>query len=225
MTSIETIKETFKDSSLFEKALTHRSWINENPGIRESNERLEFLGDAILEFVVSSHIYKEFPNEEEGFLTALRANIVNTKSLGTLAIKLNIGEILLLSKGEEQGGGRTNQSLLADTVEAIIGALYIDQGFEASESFIHKNLLSDLSTYLEKPLKDAKSRLQEYVQSKGMVTPKYRVVSETGPDHAKEFVIEVLVSEESFGQGSGKSKSTAEQAAAENALERLEKKA
>lgn len=222
MSDLQQIKATFKNQALFEQALTHRSWINENPGIRETNERLEFLGDAVLEFVVSSHIYKTFLDKEEGFLTALRANIVNTKNLAQLAETLNLGSILFLSKGEEQGGGRSNQSLLADTVEAIIGALYIDQDFEAASRFIHENLLSNLPDLLEKPLKDPKSRLQELVQAKGLSAPRYRVVSENGPDHAKEFVIDVSVGEKTYGTGEGKSKSAAEQSAAERALESLE---
>lgn len=223
MSDLTEIKKSFKNAQLFEQALTHRSWVNENAHVRGTNERLEFLGDAILEFVVSSHIYLSFPEQEEGFLTALRANIVNTKSLASLAEKLNVGKDLFLSRGEEQGGGRGNTSLLADTIEAIIGALYIDQGFEAASSFIHENLLKDMAGVLEKPLKDPKSRLQEYVQSKGLQAPRYRVTSENGPDHAKLFVVDVSVGEQSYGVGEGKSKSTAEQAAAEHALENLEK--
>lgn len=223
MKTIPEIKSTFSDVSLFDQALTHRSWVNENPNQRGTNERLEFLGDAILEFVVSSFIFDRFPNEEEGFLTALRANIVNTKSLAQVAEKLTVGDFLFLSKGEEQGGGRQNQSLLADTIEAIIGALYKDQNFEAAKAFIHENLLSNIDTFLEKPLKDPKSRLQEYVQSMGMDAPRYKLVREEGPDHSKEFIIEVAVGEKAIAQGSGRSKSSAEQAAAERALETFNK--
>ncbi len=221
MKTVSDIRNKFQNEELLNQALTHRSWVNENPGKRGTNERLEFLGDAILEFVVSSFIYNSFPTQEEGFLTALRANIVNTKSLAVIASKLEIGGHLFLSKGEEQGGGRDNPSLLADTVEAIIGALYMDQGFEASKEFIHANLLEDIDSYLEKPLKDPKSRLQEMVQAKGMDAPKYKLVKEDGPDHSKEFIIEVVVGDKTAGTGSGKSKSSAEQAAAEHALETL----
>ncbi len=221
MNPINTLKTTFKNTDLFEQALTHRSWVNENPNVRGTNERLEFLGDAILEYVVSSFIYLKFPDQEEGFLTALRANIVNTKSLAHLAEKLELGSFLFLSKGEEQGGGRTNQSLLADTVEAIIGALYLDQGLDAAKTFISDHLLNDMSEVLDKPLKDPKSRLQELVQSKGMPAPRYKIVKEEGPDHSKEFIIEVIVGEKSAGTGSGRSKSSAEQDAAEHALESL----
>lgn len=223
--TIQQIKAQFKDEKLFLLALTHRSWINENPGIRESNERLEFLGDAVLELVVSHAIYLQFPDQEEGFLTSIRANIVNTINLAKVARALNLGEDLLLSRGEEQGGGRDNQSLLADTVESIIGAVYLDQGFDAAKAFIEANILFDIQSHLEKPLKDAKSRLQEFVQANGSNAPKYRVVDEHGPDHAKEFVIEVSVDGNALGKGEGKSKSAAEQDAAEHALETLTKKA
>ncbi|MBP7119306.1 ribonuclease III [Candidatus Woesebacteria bacterium] len=223
--TIQQIKAQFNDEKLFLLALTHRSWINENPGIRESNERLEFLGDAVLELVVSHAIYLQFPDQEEGFLTSIRANIVNTINLAKVARALNLGEDLLLSRGEEQGGGRDNQSLLADTVEAIIGAVYLDQGFDAAKAFIESNILFDIQSHLEKPLKDAKSRLQEFVQANGSNAPKYRVVDEHGPDHAKEFIIEVSVDGNALGKGEGKSKSAAEQDAAEHALETLTKKA
>lgn len=223
--TIQTLKQQFNDEKLFALALTHRSWINENPGIRESNERLEFLGDAVLELVVSHAIYLQFPDQEEGFLTSIRANIVNTINLAKVARTLSVGEVMLLSRGEESGGGRDNQSLLADTVEAIIGAIYLDQGFDAAKAFIDAHILVDISTHLAKPLKDAKSRLQEFVQAQGSNAPKYKVVDEHGPDHAKEFVIEVSVEGNALGRGEGKSKSVAEQDAAEHALESLTKKA
>lgn len=221
MTTIAEIKTRFNDSALLEQALTHRSWINENPGIRHTNERLEFLGDAILEYIVSAELYNKLPDKEEGFLTALRANIVNTKNLSELAMKLNIGEELFVSKGEEAGGGRNNISLLADTVEAILGAIYLDQGISAAEEFVKENLLSDLDIKLAEPLKDPKSRLQEQVQAQGSSTPKYEVIEETGPDHAKKFTVAVSVGDKRLAAGVGNSKSTAEQKAAEAALEKL----
>lgn len=220
--TLEEVKKSFKDKSLFEHAMTHRSWINENPNVRRSNERLEFLGDAVLELVVSDHIYHEFPNEEEGFLTTLRANIVNTQNLARVANKINLGSEILLSKGEEMGNGRENESLLADTTEALIGAMYLDSGLESAQEFIMQNLLAQLSDKLALPLKDAKSRLQEQVQSTGLPTPKYKTVSESGPDHDKEFVVEVLVDNKAYAQGVGKSKNRAEQAAAEAALVKWE---
>lgn len=218
MTNIDELKKSFNDGKLFEKAITHRSWVNENQNTDGNNERLEFLGDAVLEFVVSDYLFREFPDKEEGFLTALRANIVNTQNLAVLASNMELGTILKLSRGEEQGNGRENESLLADTVEAVIGAIYIDQGFENAKSFILTNLLSDMDKKLEEPLKDAKSRLQEVVQSKGLSAPRYSVVKETGPDHEKEFEVEVVVEGKSLAVGTGKSKSRAEQHAAENAL-------
>lgn len=216
------IKSNFKDKNLLDLALTHRSWVNENSAAQGTNERLEFLGDAILEFVVSEHIYKKFESKPEGFLTALRANIVNTKNLAQLAERLDLGSLLKLSKGEESGGGRENSSLLADTVEAIIGAIYLDQGYPAAEKFITENLLHDLEEKLARPLKDAKSRLQEAVQSKGHPAPRYKVVDQHGPDHDKEFTVQVSVSGQLVGEGKGKSKSSAQQQAAEAGLAKLD---
>src|SRR3990167_4821655 len=137
------MKKDFKNKELLDLALTHRSWVNEHRGVRESNERLEFLGDAVLEFVVSKELFEKYPDEEEGYLTALRANLVNTVSLAEIAQKLRLGELLYLSKGEEESGGRTNTSLLADTVEAIIGAIFIDRGIEEAEKFIRESLLTE----------------------------------------------------------------------------------
>lgn len=218
MTNIEEIKNSFRNKDLFNHALTHRSWVNEHKGQRTSNERLEFLGDAILEFVVSREIFDKFKDKEEGYLTALRANLVNTVALFELAKKLDIGTVLFLSKGEEESGGRTNPSLLADTIEALIGAIFIDRGILDAQNFIKENLLVDLEKVAAEPLKDPKSRLQEYVQSQGYSAPKYKVVEESGPDHNKKFIIEVLVDEKSWGRGEGKSKGSAEQAAARQAL-------
>lgn len=208
----------FKNKGLLETALTHRSWVNEHKGQRENNERMEFLGDAILEFIVSKELYSKFPDKEEGYLTALRANLVNTVSLAEVAKDLNLGDKLYLSKGEEESGGRTNQSLLADTVEAVIGAIFLDRGTEAAEEFIQSNLLKDLKKRAAEPLKDPKSTFQEYVQSKSLPAPKYEVVEESGPDHDKKFVIVVKVEGKPWGQGIGKSKSLAEQEAARQAL-------
>jgi ribonuclease-3 len=220
MNNISKLQKIFKNKKLLELALTHKSWVNEHFQERESNERLEFLGDAILEFIISKELYKRFPKKEEGYLTALRANLVNTTNLAELAIKLKIGNSLFLSKGEEEGGGRKNTSLLADTVEAIIGALFLDGGLETAEKFIKENLIAEIPTKINKPLKDAKSRLQEYVQSQGLPAPKYAVIKQSGPDHSKEFIIEVFVDGQSWGKGTGKSKSLAEQEAAKAGLKR-----
>lgn len=221
MSTIAGIKKLFKKPDLLDQALTHRSWINENPGIRGTNERLEFLGDAVLEFVVSAFIFDKFPEKEEGYLTALRASLVNTQNLSVVAKNLDLGKEIFLSKGEDDGGGRLNSSLLADTIEAIIGALYIDQGFDKAEEFIHLYILANIDEKVKEPLKDAKSRLQEYVQSQGQPTPKYKVIQETGPDHSKTFIVEVSVGSKSIASGTGKSKSEAEQDAAKSALEKM----
>lgn len=221
MNNIAKLEKLFTNSRFLTQALTHKSWVNEHPNDRGSNERLEFLGDAILEFIVSKHLFARFPKEEEGYLTALRANLVNTQNLATLAANLEVGSHLFLSKGEEEGGGRENPSLLADTIEAIIGALFLDGGIDAAEKFIEENLLPEIPQKVEGPLKDPKSRLQEIVQSESKPAPRYRVLEEFGPDHSKKFVIEVEVEGRSLGRGEGKSKSSAEQEAAKNALKKL----
>lgn len=219
MKNHDNLVKMFKNKNLLELALTHRSWVNENKGTRESNERLEFLGDAILEFVVSKELFKNYPDQEEGYLTALRANIVNTVSLANIAKKLEVGASLYLSKGEEEGGGRLNTSLLANTVEAIIGALFLDQGIGHASRFIKQNILSEVPNIVKQPLKDAKSRLQELVQAMGLSTPKYEVVEESGPDHAKQFRISVVVDGKRWGEGTGKNKSEGAQEAAKKAIE------
>ena len=219
---MDKLKKLFKDKALLSQALTHRSWINEHPGVRKSNERLEFLGDAVLEFVVSNEIYAKFPDKEEGYLTALRANLVNTQNLSQVASRLQIGSEIFLSKGEEEGRGRENPSLLADTMEAIIGSLFLDGGIEAVYAFVRENLLFEIPEKVNSPLKDPKSRLQEQVQAKGYPAPRYQVIEESGPDHNKKFIVEVLVHGKAKGRGTGKSKNTAEQEAASAALVALE---
>lgn len=218
MTQAEKLTTFFKNQELLEQAFTHKSWVNENQNKRESNERLEFLGDAVLEFIVSKEIYLTFPKKEEGYLTTLRSNLVNTKNLAHIAEKLGIGEKIHLSRGEEEGEGRTNPSLLADTLEAVIGALFLDQGIDTAYEFVKKHLLSEVPEKISKPLKDAKSRLQEYVQSKGHPAPIYKVIKTSGPDHNREFIVDVLVSGKPKGRGKGKNKNNATQAAAKNAL-------
>jgi len=227
MTSVNALKELFKDKALFDQSLTHKSWVNENKRLRESNERLEYLGDAVLEFVVSKALFGRFSSQPEGYLTALRANLVNTKNLAQVAKKLDLGSALFLSKGEEDGGGRENDSLLADTVEAVIGAIYVDQGINAAAKFIKINLLSEIEEKLKEPLKDAKSRLQEHMQAKGFLTPLYKVTKEIGPDHNKRFTVEVSIQEKNeskpqlVGRGEGGSKMEAQQQAAQDALEKV----
>ena len=221
MTNLTKLQKLYKNNKLLEQALTHKSWVNENINVRGTNERLEFLGDAILEFVVSKEIYKMFPDKEEGYLTSLRANLVNTKNLASLAVKIGLGESIFLSKGEEDGGGRDNPSLLADTVEAIIGSLFLDQGLTSAEKFITENILIDAETKANSTLKDPKSLLQEIVQAKGLPAPKYQVAEEIGPDHNKIFTIEVIINSKEEARGVGKSKSEAEQDAASNALKKM----
>ncbi|EKD62651.1 MAG: hypothetical protein ACD_52C00102G0008 [uncultured bacterium] len=216
--TIEEVKTSFSNKLLFETAMTHRSWLNENGKSRASNERLEFLGDAILEFAVSAFLYDLLPDKEEGFLTAIRANLVNTVNLASIANKLKLGTELYLSRGEEAGGGRENTSLLADTVEALIGALYLDQGLDAARKFIKDVLLFDIDEKLSQPLKDAKSALQEAVQARGLSAPIYEVIEESGPDHNKQFTVSVLIAGEVVATGSGTSKSHAQQQAATAAL-------
>lgn len=222
MTKINELKNLFRDKDLLTLALTHKSWVNEHPKVRGTNERLEFLGDSILEFVVSEYLFKKFQHKEEGYLTALRANLVNTDNLAAVAKRLGVGESLFLSKGEEEGGGRENLSLLADTVEAIIGALYLDRGLETVSEFIAQNIIVEIAEKISGELKDPKSRLQEYVQGKGLPAPRYKVIKESGPDHRKEFVIEVAVAGKSWGEGKGKSKASAEQDAAQKALSMIQ---
>jgi len=222
MTDITKLKSLFKDKDLLTLALTHKSWVNEHPGVRGTNERLEFLGDAILEFVVSNSLFEKFPEKEEGYLTALRANLVNTDNLAKVAKKLKVGESLFLSRGEEEGGGRENPSLLGDTVEAIIGALYLDQGIDIVYEFIAQNIIVEIPEKVSGHLKDPKSRLQEYVQGKGLLAPRYKVIEQSGPDHDKKFVIEVSISGKSWGEGIGKSKAIAQQEAAQKALDMVQ---
>ncbi len=221
MQKLEQLKKLFKNPGLFDQALTHKSWVNENPQKRGSNERLEFLGDAVLELVVTDYLYKKFPEQPEGYLTALRANIVNTVNLAAFAKKINLGEKIYLSKGETFTNGTKNNSLLADTVEAVIGAIFLDQGMVASRKFIEENLLSDVDEKIKEPLKDPKSRLQETIQAKGLLPQKYNITKTTGPVHDREFEVEVVINGKVMGVGIGKTKQEAEQKAAAVALERL----
>lgn len=212
---------TFKDPSLLETALTHRSALNEKQSrATESNERLEFLGDAVLELATTRFLYSKFVSESEGILTSYRSALVKTTSLAGVATELGLGKELKMSKGEEATGGRENPGLLADTFEAVLGALYLDQGFEKAESFLHDTLFVHLDQILaDRSYKDAKSELQEKVQALGFSTPDYEVINEVGPDHDKTFTITVSVGKKVVGQGVGRSKQQAQQAAAESALQ------
>lgn len=213
----------FKNKARLHTALVHKSYLNENSRESESNERLEFLGDAILEFVVSEHLFEKFPQEDEGHLTALRSKLVNTQSLAASARGLGLGEALYLSRGEEKGKGRESVSLLANTFEAIIGAIFVDQGLATTSEFITHHILGKIPEIVKKSLKDPKSLLQEYVQAAGFPTPVYKTVNSEGPDHAKFFTVEVFVNREPFATGSGQSKQTAAQEAAGAALKKWSK--
>lgn len=214
----------FKDKELFTQAFTHRSFLNEAKQKTKSNERLEFLGDSILSFVVSHYLFYEYPEYEEGTLTNIRSMLVNTKSLASCAKDLDFGKYLRLSKGEEESKGRQNQSLLADCFEAFIGALYLDQGIDAVISFIKQTVLGKIELLVAtKAFKDPKSLLQEHIQSQKQSSPNYKVLLEEGPPHAKTFTVGVFVRDVLQGKGQGKSKQEAEEAAAQRALEKLSK--
>ena len=212
----------FNNKELIHQAFIHRSYLNETKDNIESNERLEFLGDSILSFIVSDYLFKTYPDFDEGILTNLRSLVVNTKSLAKTAKALEFGKYLYLSRGEEESMGRENESILANTFEAVIGAIYMDQGTEAVSKFLHEVLIPSVQEYVEKKVfKDPKSLLQEYVQARRQNSPIYKVLHEEGPAHAKHFTIGVFVGNEKVGQGSGKSKQQAEEAAAAQALGKL----
>lgn len=221
----KTINIQFKDLNLLTAAFIHRSYLNEARHIKESNERLEFLGDSVLSFLTSEYLYKTYPDYPEGTLTNIRSSLVKTKSLADIATRLDLGDLLFLSRGEEDSGGRKNTSLLADTFEALLGAIYLDQGIEAAGSYLATFLFPNAGEIVaKKTYIDYKSLLQEIIQEKSRISPTYRVTKSEGPDHAKTFWVEAVVGEKILGQGVGKSKQQAEQAAASDALEMLRKR-
>jgi len=215
----EKLGVTFKNIDLLLSALTHRSYLNENPSWHlEHNERLEFLGDAVLELVVTDFLYLNYPNPE-GELTNWRAALVNSVMLAKIAGKFELNEFMLLSRGEAKDTGRARQYILANAVESVIGAVYLDQGYESARKFIEKFILPELPDILAGRLyKDSKSLFQEMAQEHIGVTPTYEVLKQWGPDHAKEFEIGVYLERELVASGEGKSKQEAQQVAAENAL-------
>lgn len=214
---------SFNNPDLLIEALTHRSYLNEHREyIGSHNERLEFLGDAVLELATTDFLFKKFPTVSEGELTSYRAALVNTVSLAESARALGVSEFLLLSKGESRDTGRARDVILADALEAIIGAVYLDQGFEAAEAFIAKNLYGKIDEVIAKrSYQDAKSRFQEIAQEKRGITPSYETLSEEGPDHAKLFTVGVFIGVEEIARGEGQSKQEAEQSAAEAGLTAL----
>ncbi len=218
-----TLGFTFRDKSLLTRALTHRSYLNENPDLPYlDNERLEFLGDAILDFVAAEFLYQRYPEMSEGDLTSLRAALVRGESLARFATDLGLPPYLLLSRGEDAAGGRARAPLLAGAFEALIGALYLDQSFAPARDLIVRFLAPAAEEIHHQRLdRDAKSMLQELSQGHLQVTPLYRLVETRGPDHAKEFTIEVVLKDQVYGRGAGRSKQIAEQEAARVALETL----
>ncbi len=215
------LKIKFKNKNLLRQAFVHRSFLNENPGFElDHNERLEFLGDAVLELVVTEYLFENYPDLAEGEMTNLRAALVNAQMLSQVADRLGFNDYLHLSKGEAKETGRGRQYILANTFEAFTGAVHIDQGYKTAKEFILKNLIPELKTIIEKKLwRDAKSLFQEAAQERVGVTPTYEVLSESGPDHAKKFKVGVYLGKELVAEGEGASKNEAQQGAAEKALD------
>ena len=210
----------FNNQDLLLQALTHRSYINENPGFRLGhNERLEFLGDAVLELATTEYLYNNFPEMPEGEMTSLRAALVNSIMTGFVAGRLHLNGFLLLSRGEAKDIGRGRQYILANALEAVIGAIYLDAGYEAARDFIAREIIPELPRIRETRLyRDPKSRFQEEAQDKVGITPTYEVSREWGPDHDKHFVVGVFLEKEPVAEGEGKSKQEAQQKAAEEGL-------
>lgn len=214
------IKVTFKDKNLLKQSFTHRSYINENGAMALShNERLEFLGDAVLELVVTDFLYKKYPQYPEGKLTALRSALVNAVIISEIASKIGMNDYLLLSKGEAKDFGKARQYILANTYEAFIGAMYLDQGYGVVDKFVTETLLPKTEEIVNKKLwRDAKSLVQEKAQEFVSVTPLYKVLHQSGPDHDKHFTVGIYFGTNLIAEGKGQSKQEAEQKAAENAL-------
>lgn len=212
---------TFNNPALLRQAFIHRSYVNEHrEEASEHNERLEFLGDAVLELVVTRFLFDTYPDKPEGELTAVRAALVNTITISEAASKLNMGNYLLLSRGEARDTGRARQYILANTFEAVIGAIYLDRGYDIAAEFIAANIFPLAENIVDKRLwQDAKSRFQEVAQEKVSVTPSYEVLREEGPDHDKIFTVAVMLRDEKVAEGKGKSKQEAEQVAAQAGLE------
>ena len=214
----------FQDVGLLLRALTHPSYVNEHPQEGPDNQRLEFLGDAVLGMAVAAWVFRQYPDFHEGEMTRLRAALVREETLAQFATRLGLGEVLRLGRGEEEGGGRERIANLGDAFEALMGALYLDGGLEPVQRLLYPLVEPTAEAILAAEAdKDAKSRLQEWAQAERGVTPRYRIVAEHGPDHAKTFVAEVLLGQEVVGQGEGHSKQAAERAAAQEALRNVKR--
>jgi ribonuclease-3 len=212
----------FNNKKLFEQVFTHRSYLNESDADVDSNERLEFLGDSILSFIVSSYIFEKHKDLEEGQLTNIRSVLTNTETLYETSRDLGLGSMLKLSKGEEQSRGRENKTILANTLEALIGGLFLDQGMGQTSEFVKETILSKAEAIIESQgLKDPKSKLQERLQEAYKISPVYKIIKEEGPDHSKLYTVGVYSGAKMLAQGSGKSKQEAEKAAARLALETM----
>jgi len=210
----------FNNPAIQTQVFIHRSYLNETGENIDSNERLEFLGDSILSFVVSSQIFNQYENLKEGQLTSIRSVLTNTETLYEISKELGLGEHLKLSKGEETSGGRQNKTILANTLEALIGGLFVDQGIDAARKFIEENILSRADEIIQmQGLKDPKSKLQEKIQETHKISPAYKIIKEEGPDHSKSYTIGVYLDEKLLAEGTGPSKQEAEKAAARQALE------
>ena len=211
---------TFKNKEILRQAFTHRSYLNEHKDSELShNERLEFLGDAVLELIVTEYLYEKYPDSNEGELTAFRSALVNAVTMSDAASKIGMNDYLLLSKGEAKDVGRARQIILANTIEALIGAIFLDQGYDTAKYFISKYIFNLIEKIIEdKTWLDAKSKFQEQAQENESITPLYKTIKEEGPDHDKQFTVGVYLGKEKVAEGAGKSKQEAEQVAADNAL-------
>jgi len=219
----QTLGISFDDLSLLEQALVHSSYVNENPGFAlTSNERLEFLGDAILGFIIAEELYQRFPQFSEGEMTKLRSSLVRRDALSRMARAISLGNYLYLGRGEEASGGRRKPANLARALEAVIAAIFFDKGLAATRDFVLRSVNQELNKALSQGAEaDYKSRLQELIQARHQQTPAYEVIEATGPDHARMFTVEVRVGDTVLGRGSGKSKKAAEAEAARSALAQL----
>ena len=227
MTDLDALQQRighyFHRPDLLRRALTHRSSLNENPQLTEDNERLEFLGDAVIDFVATAVLFEQFPELDEGELTRLRSALVRTEQLSRLARSFDLGAAVLLGRGEAETGGRERDALLCAAFEALVGALYLDAGVQAVSTFLEPLLLPVArETLSSQSHLDDKSRLQEWAQSALGATPHYATIAESGPDHAKEFTVEAIIAKQRYAVGRGSSKQQAEQAAARAALDRAD---